>query len=542
MLILLLGAVLAAAPRVAAPVRPAWTAALAQLSPARLEADVRELADDRYEGRGTGTRGYDAAAAYVAARMESLGLAPGGTEGFLQPVALRRADVDHAASRLALVRDGQTRVLLPGDDVQVGADFLREKVTTETEVVYVGWGVSAPELGHDDYAGVDVRGKVVALFRGAPPRFEHNLRAYYSNPLVKEQAAAGHGAIGVLEMRRPAEERRAPWAKVSRQGRLPAFRWTDEGGAPANTQALLQVGARLSPTGAQALFEGAPVPLERAVAMAESSVVGSFELPGRLHAIRVTRHTAVSSPNVVGVLRGSDPKLANECIVVSAHLDHLGIGVPVNGDSIHNGAYDNATGIAMMLEAARVLRTLRTAPKRSIVFLAVTGEEKGLQGSDWFARHPAPLGLDVVGNVNLDMVLLQWPLRAVIAFGAEHSTLGDVVEWAARQCSLAVIPDPVPQEVVFVRSDQFSFVKQGVPAIYPVAAGDGRPESTHEHEAWTRDVYHSPADDASQHFDWASGARFTRLAALTILRAADDADRPRWRRGDWFGERFGAKR
>lgn len=502
---------------------------------------MRELADDRYEGRGTATRGYDAAAAFVAARMESLGLEPGGTVGFLQPVPMRRADVEHAASQLALVRGGQTRVLVPDVDLQVTADFLRAKVTTDAEIVHVGWGVSAPELGHDDYAGVDVRGKVVALFRGAPPRFEHNLRAYYSSPMVKEQAAASHGAIGVLEMRRPAEERRSPWAKVSRQGRLPSFRWTDEGGAPANTQALLQVGARLSPTGAQALYEGADTPLERAVALAESSVVSSFALPGRLHSIRVTRHEAVASPNVVGVLRGSDPKLANECIVVSAHLDHLGIGVPVNGDSIHNGAYDNASGVAMMLEIARVVRTIRPAPKRSIVFLAVTGEEKGLQGSDWFARHPAPMGCEVVGNVNLDMVLLQWPLRAVIAFGAEHSTLGDVVEWAARRCSVAVVPDPVPQEVVFVRSDQFSFVKQGVPAIYPVAAGDGRPESVEEREAWSRDVYHSPADDTSQRFDWASGVRFTRLAALAILRAADDAERPRWRRGDWFGERFGAK-
>ena len=455
---------------------------------------------------------------------------------------MRRAQVDFGASQLAVLRDGTSRVLIPDVDYQASADFLREKVTTEAALVYAGYGVSAPELGYDDFAGVDVQGKVLVTFRGAPPRFDHNLRAYYSSPLEKERMAAAHGAIGILEVRKPVEEHRAPWEKTARQGHLPAMRWVDEAGAPSNVQALLQVGARLSRSGVDALLEGAPRTFEQLLAAADSSQPASFELPARIKSIRVTRHSPASSPNVVGLLRGSDPKLANECIVVSAHLDHLGIGVPVDGDSVYNGAYDNATGIAMMLELARTLKSLPRAPGRSVLFLAVCGEEKGMQGSDYFARHEPPAGLTVVGNVNLDMVMLLRPMRAVIGFGAEHSTLGGALEWAARQSGLAVVPDPVPQEVIFVRSDQISFVRQGIPAIYPVSAGDGTPAHAGEMEAWSAAHYHAPSDDMAGPFDWDSGARFARMALLTVWKAANDPAAPRWNEGDFFGTRFGPRK
>lgn len=539
---------LSAGPAACAPQRlvpgipPSLSAALDAVSAARLEADMRVLADDAMEGRGTGTPGYDRAAAWVVARMESLGLAPAGTTGFLQPVPLRRADVDRGTSQLGVIRGGTLRVLVPEQDYQMSADFLRERVTTEAPIAHVGFGVSAPEMGHDDYAGLDVRGKVVVMFRGAPPRFPHDERAYYSSARVKEETAAAHGAVGLLEIRLPAEQQRLPWSKGLRLGRLPAFRWTDDAGAPAGVQALLQVGARLSPGGAAVLFDGAPFSLEQAAADAESSVVRSFDLAGTLKCVRVTRHAPASSPNVVGLLRGSDPRLARECIVVSAHLDHLGIGEPVAGDSIHNGAYDNASGVAMMLELARTLKRLPTPPRRSILFLAVTGEEKGMVGSDYFARHAPPESLTLVGNVNLDMVMMIRPVRAVIAFGAEHSSLGPVVEWAARLQGLQVVPDPMPREVIFIRSDQFSFVQQGVPGIFPVSAGDGTLESMATSRDWNRDHYHAPSDDMSQPFDWPSGERFTRMATLAVWRAANDAARPRWNDGDFFGRRFGPRR
>ena len=511
------------------------------LDPAKLEAHVRFLADDKREGRGTGTRGYDMAAQYVAEQMQSLGLEPGGQGGYLQPVPFRRGDLQPGSCAFELRRNGESVPLEVGRDVLLSPDFLRTKWTTEAPLVFVGYGVSAPEMGYDDYAGLDVRGKVLVSFRGAPPRFPNNERAYYSNGLVKDQLAAAHGAIGVLQIQKPDDEARAPWERNMRQSKLPGFRWVDDGGAPANTQAAIELAGSLSHASEQRVFEGSPKTYAQAVVDAESSLVQSMPLAWAVKAIRVTHHSAAMSPNVVGVLRGSDAKLRNECVVVSAHLDHLGLSEPVKGDSINNGAYDNASGTAMMLEVARAFASLKVRPKRSLVFLSVTGEEKGLQGSDYFARHDAPDSMDVVGDVNLDMVLLLRPLTKLVAIGGEHTSFGPAVERAAALAGLEVVPDPLPAEVVFVRSDQFSFVKQGVPAVFPVSANDGSPEGNAEVAHWRTDHYHSPNDDMNQPFDWPSGARFTSMAFWTAWMAADAPKAPSWNPGDFFGSRFGAR-
>jgi Zn-dependent M28 family amino/carboxypeptidase len=473
--------------------------------------------------------------------MQALALEPGGVGGYLQPVPFLRGDLQPAACAFELRREGESLPLEVGRDVLLSPDFLRTKWTTEAPLVFAGYGVSAPELGYDDYAGLDVRGKVLVTFRGAPPRFPNNERAYYSNGLVKDQLAAAHGAIGVLQIQKPDDEARAPWERNMRQSKLPGFRWVDEGGAPSNTQAAIELAGSLSHATEEKVFDRAPKTYAQAAADAESSRVQSFPLAWSVKAIRVTQHTAATSPNVVGVLRGSDPRLRNECVVVSAHLDHLGISEPVKGDSINNGAYDNASGTAMMLEVARAFSSLKLRPRRSLVFLSVTGEEKGLQGSDYFARHDAPDSMDVVADVNLDMVLMLRPLTKLVAIGGEHTSLGPVVERAAALAGLEVVPDPMPAEVVFVRSDQFSFVKQGVPAVFPVSANDGTPEGEAEVARWRLDHYHSPSDDMAQPFDWPSGAKFTAMAFWTAWLAADSPQAPRWNPGDFFGTRFGAR-
>jgi hypothetical protein len=506
-----------------------------------LEQHVRTLADDRMEGRGTATRGYDLAAQYVAERMQALGLEPGGSGGYLRPVPLLRGDLDPAASAFELRRAGESLPLEVGRDVLLSPDFLRTRWTTEAPLVFAGYGVSAPEMSYDDFAGLDVRGKVLVTFRGAPPRFPPNPRAYYSNNLIKEQMAVARGAVGIVQVTKPGDEARAPWARSMRQSRLPGFRWTDAGGAPSNTQAGIELSASLSPASERRAFEGSDRTYEQAVADAESSRVRSAPLAWSVKAVRVTRHERTTSPNVVGILRGSDPKLRDECVVISGHLDHLGVGEPVNGDSIHNGAYDNATGIAMLLETARAFTSLKTRPRRSIVFLALTAEEKGLQGSDHFARHPAPDSMEVVANVNLDMVLMLRPIRQVVAIGARHSTLGAVMERAAAAAGLELVPDPIPEEVVFIRSDQFSFVKQGVPAVFPVSANDGSVAGTEEVGHWRTDHYHAPSDDLTQVFDWSSGARFASMAFWAAWIVADTPAPPRWHPGDFFGTRFGAR-
>ena len=511
------------------------------IAPSRLEGHVRVLADDKMEGRGTATRGYDMAAQYVAEQMQAMGLQPGGRGGYLQPVPFVRADLKPAACSFALVKQGQTVPLEVGKDVLLSPDYLRNKWTTEAPLVFAGYGVSAPELDYDDFAGLDVRGKVLVTFRGAPPRFPNDQRAYYSNGLVKDQIAAARGAIGILQIQKPDDEARAPWERNMRQSKLPGFRWLDAGGAPANVQAAIELAGSLSPQAEQRVFEGSPKTYAQAVADAESSRVQSIPLAWSVKAVRVTEQSRTSSPNVVGVLRGSDPRLRNECIVISAHLDHLGISEPVNGDSINNGAYDNASGTAMMLEVARAFSALKVKPKRSMLFLSVTGEEKGLQGSDYFARSDAPDSLDVMGDVNLDMVLLLRPLTKVIPIGGEHTTFGPLVERAAKMAGLETAPDPLPAEVVFVRSDQFSFIKQGVPAVFPVSGNDGTLDGTSEVGHWRVEHYHSPNDDLNQTFDWPSGAKFTSMAFWTAWMAADAPQPPRWNPGDFFGGRFGAR-
>src|SRR5262245_17536518 len=536
------GLLLAAAPAKSPASLPADVMAAGKaIDPARLEGHVRTLADDKMEGRGTATRGYDMAAQYVAEQMQAMGLQPGGRGGYLQPVPFVRGDLKPSACSFALVKQGQTVPLEVGRDVILSPDYLRTKWTTEAPLVFAGYGVSAPELEYDDFAGLDVRGKVLVTFRGAPPRFPNDERAYYSNGVVKDQLAAARGAIGILQIQKPDDEARAPWERNMRQAKLPGFRWLDAGGAPTNVQAAIELSGSLSPQSEARVFEGSPKTYAQAVADAESSRVQSIPLAWSVKAVRVTEQAHTSSPNVVGVLRGSDPRLRNECIVVSAHLDHLGISEPVNGDSINNGAYDNASGTAMMLEVARAFASLKARPKRTLVFLSVTGEEKGLQGSDSFARNAPPDSLDVVGDVNLDMVLMLRPVTRVIPIGGEHSSLGPVLERAARLAGLETEPDPMPAEVVFVRSDQFSFVKQGVPAIFPVSGNDGSADGGSEVAHWRVKHYHSPSDDMSQPFDWPSGARFTGMAFWTAWMAADAARAPSWRPGDFFGTRFGPR-
>ena len=223
--------------------------------------------------------------------------------------------------------------------------------------------------------------------------------------------------------------------------------------------------------------------------------------------------------------------------MVSAHLDHLGVGVPVADDSIYNGAYDNASGIAMLPEVARAFRAL-PPPRRSILFVATMGEERGLQGSDYFARHATPDERTVGGDLNLDRVLLMRPLRQVVAFGAEHSSIGPVLNRAAGHAGLRLVPDPTPEEVVFVRSDQFSFLRQGIPAVFPVSSGDGSAKRDAIVSRGRLDHYHTPSDDLSLPFDWEGGTRFMRMASLATWRLANDSELPRWNAGDCFGWKF----
>ena len=514
-------------------------AALQSIQPQAIHAHMAFLADDLLEGRGTGSRGYLLAAKYVASQYEHMGLAPAGDDGYLQWMELRQTRQVADACRLTLLGAPGEKPLAYAEDFLMNGDAVREHSEGEADLVYVGFGVRAPEIGYDDYAGVDVRGKIVVMLRGAPPTFPHNERAYFASGRIKRETAVAQGALGIVTFLTPEDAARRPWAKSVVNAQIASMRTLGADGEPLDVSPQIQVTASLSQAGAEAFFADASSNLDGVYAAAAEGKPHSFSLARRLRFARRSRHATVRSCNVAGLLEGSDPQLKHETVVFTAHLAHLGVGEAVDGDAIYNGAFDNASGTSVLLEVARAFRTLPRAPRRSVLFLAVTGEEKGLLGTSFFTANPTVPLAGVVANVNLDMFLMLHPLRDIIAFGEEHSTLTQPVRRAAERLGFEVTPDPMPAEVIFVRSDQYEFVRRGIPAVFLVAGFKGHQPGMVSGETWLRDIYHTQKDDMSQHMDLESGVLFARANLLIGWDVANDDARPRWNEGDFFGERFG---
>jgi len=501
------------------------------------------LADDLLEGRDTGSRGYDIAALYVATRFEAAGLEPAGDEGsWYQWFPLAAAKV---------VPEGCKAVLLGGDGertLEFGEDYLmwgtpgREKAEVEAPLVFVGYGVTAPELDYDDYAGLDVSGKILVMLPNAPPWFPHDQRALYASGESKYRNAVDRGAVGVLRIYTPERVEKRPWSRVRDYVADADMAWVNEAGEIQGTYPELRVRALLPPEVAASILATGPRSAEEIYAAAKEEAPGSFDLPLQARLTSESRCWDLVSCNVAGLLPGSDPDLQDQVVVFTAHLDHLGIGVPADGDSIYNGAYDNASGVAVLLEVAQAIAELPGRPRRSLLFLAVTGEEKGLLGSEVFAERPTIAPRVMVGSINLDMFLMQHPLLDVVAFGAEHSTMGATLEQVASGMGIQVSPDPIPDEVIFVRSDQYSLVRKGIPSVFLVGGfetGDPDVDGRAQYEEWDRTVYHRPGDDMSQVMDFEAGARFAELNLRLGLQIADADAPPKWIPGDLFGDRFG---
>jgi hypothetical protein len=521
-------------------------AAMATIRPEAIRADMRFLADDLLEGRGTATRGQEIAAKFMAAQFEQMGLEPAGDNGtYFQSVPFRSGRPDEAKTALILVRGGKEQELVYRRDFITAADPGRAESSVEAPVVFVGDGVTAAEQGYDDYKGIDARGKIVAMAFEAP-HFESSLKAHYSSAEVKEAIAVAHGAVGLILISDPILEEIYPYSKQTRDLDFPQFRWLDKQGRPNGYFPELKGGAVLSMAETKKLFLGSGHTAEEVFADIKAGTPKSFVLPliAKIH--NVTRLEDVRSPNVVARLKGSDPSLNSEYVAYSSHSDHLGIGQPVNGDSIYNGALDNASGSALLVEVARAFTKRNPRPRRSLLFVSVTGEEAGLLGSDYFAHYPTVAKDAIVADVNMDEDQMLWPLEDIIAFGAEHSSLDAVIRKAAERAHLAVSPDPMPEETVFIRSDQYSFVKQGVPAVFPVPGFKSHDPNIHPEsifKKWELERYHEPGDDMEQPglmFDEA--ARFGQFLFLCGDLIADDAHRPAWNKGDFFGERYGKKK
>jgi Zn-dependent M28 family amino/carboxypeptidase len=523
----------------------ATEAAMATIRPEAIRANMRFLADDLLEGRGTATRGQEIAAKFMAAQFEQMGLQPAGDNGtYFQSVPFRSGRPDQAKTTMSFVRGRNERKLVYRKEFITAADPERVDSSVEAPLVFVGDGVTAPEQGYDDYKGIDAKGKIVVVAYNAP-HFESSLKAHYSAIEVKEAIAVAHGAVGLIVISDPILEDIYPYSKQTRDLDFPQFHWLDKQGRPNDYFPELKGGAILSMEETKKLFEGSGHTAEEVFADIKAGTPRSFALPLLAKIHNVTKLEDVHSPNVVAKLDGSDPSLKSEFVVYSSHSDHLGIGQPVNGDRIYNGALDNASGSALLVEIARAFTKRNPRPRRSLLFVSVTGEEPGLLGSDYFAHYPTVAKDAIVADVNMDEDDMLWPLEDIIAFGAEHSSLDTVVKKAAERSHLGISPDPMPEETIFIRSDQYSFVKQGIPSVYPTAgfkSSDPKINPMAIFKKWEAERYHGPGDDMQQPgllFDEA--VKYGRFVFLCGGLIADDPQRPTWNEGDFFGDRYGKK-
>ncbi|HET9810129.1 MAG TPA: M20/M25/M40 family metallo-hydrolase [Sphingomicrobium sp.] len=508
---------------------PAPTSSAAQ----RVRADVEYLAGDALEGRGTGSRGYEMAAAYVASQFRAIGLKPGGADGqWYLDVPFRQAW--HAeAPRAALTIRGRELVLRAQADFAVRPSLTSQARRLAAPLVFVGHGISDSTLGIDDYAGLDLRGKIAVALEGAPPGLSSEVSAHLDS--WKQTTAADKGAIGLMEIEGTAPGRGRGLGYYVR----PVIDWIDPTGKSTSQSERLQLVGSISRAIGERLFRGARRDLSDAArAGLKPGTVTGFELKSKLTVSDRTRWQDFKSPEVIGLLPGSDPVLKDEYVVLMAHLDHLGIksGAAKGEDSIYNGALDNAAGVATMLEAAREFVASAKPPRRSVLFIANTGEEKGLRGADYFAAHPTVPAGSIVGLVDLDMPLLLYDFTDVVAYGGDHSTVARTIADAAQSMGVKVSPDPMPEEAIFVRSDHYRFVTRGVPAILLMTGfGNG---GERKWKDFLASAYHQPNDDLKQPIRWDQGARYAELN-YRIARALADADqRPLWYKGDYFGDTF----
>jgi len=511
----------------------------------RLRMDVAWLADDAREGRETGTRGYLAAAEYVAARMASMGVEPGADGEWFQEVPFRSATpVLDAAAASITGPDGEVHALTHLQDFRVFPSMNAETFSVENaEAVFIGFGVHAPEFGHDDYAGVDLKGKVAVYFASAPETFDNESRAHFSSDRLRMKEVSSRGAVGMIGLFTASSEQSRPWARYVSNPSYTTMTWVWPDGRAETSGENLRGSAMLNPKVAPLLFEGAEQSYEaaRAAADGEGAAPDSFDLKVRVSLAGAVELQETTSPNVVGLIPGADPELKDEYVVLSGHLDHIGINkrlVAEGKDGVNNGAMDNATGIATMLEVARRMSS-GEPPARSVMIVAVTGEEKGLLGADYFAHFPTVGDGEMVANVNLDMPVMLHEFTDVIAFGAERSSLGAILESALEQTGIELQPDPIPQLGIFTRSDHYRFVEQGVPSIYLwTGFSNGGEEKFWD---FYRNHYHSPSDDLEQPILYKDLARFADVNYIIARAIADAPTRPEWNEGVFFGDLFSGK-
>jgi len=491
---------------------------------------IEFLADDSLAGRDTGSPGHQRAAEYVAAEFQKSGLEPAGTRGFMQPVSFRTRRIDESRSSLSLTRNGAIIPLTLGEHANFSLR-IDPAASVEAPLVFAGHGLRIPEQQIDDLDGLNLAGAVVVYLATTPRSLPAPLQAHFGSAAERWRMYRAAGAVGTIALANPRNIESA-WAQTTGARLQPAMSLAD---GSLDEYPGQQVAITMNPAHANLLFEGSGHSFQELVALENGGKpLPRFALPARVAArIAVTR-AEVESQNVAGLLRGADPRRRDEFVVVSAHLDHVGVGAPINGDTIYNGAMDNASGIAAILEVAARLRASGERPARSLLFVAVTGEEKGELGSRYFAAHPTVPARALVANVNTDMFLPLIPLKALMVLGLDESDLGADIRFVAAEMRIQIQADPEPQRNRFIRSDQYSFIRAGIPALSMKLGYEPNTPEAAIVQKWTAERYHLPSDDLQQPVDKTAADTFVDVVRRLAVRIANRTDRPTWNDTSFF--------
>jgi Zn-dependent M28 family amino/carboxypeptidase len=490
---------------------------------------VKVLADDKLQGRDTGSPGEHAAQEYAIQQLKAAGVEPAGVNGFRQPVKFVSRKIVESESSLTLINGSKRERLTLGDAIISARVMPAPHV--EAGLVFAGYGLKIPEANYDDFAGLDVKGKLAVIISGSPAGVPGAVASHYQTLAERWKTLKSVGAIGMISIMNPALVE-VPWARIALNRGEPSMDLDYPEFAETEGD---QLGAYLNPAKAEKLFEGSGHTFaEVAAAAKEHKPLPRFPLAVSLEAKIKVELSKVESANIIGKLPGNDPALKDEYVVLSAHLDHVGIGAPVNGDRIYNGAMDNGSGSALLMDMAASLRKDPASLRRSVLFVLVTGEEKGLLGSKYFAAHPTVPIKSMVADINTDMYLPIIPLKVFTVYGLAESDLGERVKEAAQSIGVPVQPDPEPQRNIFIRSDQYNFIRHGIPSLMiDVGAVPGSPEAATLRE-WRHTRYHAPSDDINQPVNLDTEAKYEEMIRALLTNIANDDHRPEWKPESFF--------
>jgi hypothetical protein len=494
-------------------------------------AHIKFLADDNLEGRETGSEGLRKAESYVVDQLTKAGLEPAGTRGPYQPVQFDSRQVVEKDSSAALIRDNKIEPLVFGDDAFFNTRAELSPTEVKAPLVFVGYGLQIPETKYDDLAGIDLFGAIVVYLAGSPADVPSALSAHYQTLGERWKPLRAAGVRGTIGIPNPASMD-IPWSRISLNRTHPSM---DLVGTEFNETPGLTMSMTFNPAQAEKLFSSSGHTFAEIAALGKDrKPLPHFPLNISLKARAAVKTAAVESANVIAKLPGSDPALKSEYVVLSAHVDHVGVGEPINGDRIYNGAMDNGSGTAALMEIAASFKAHPEKLRRSLLFVFVTAEEKGLLGSKYFAAHPTVPAKSIIADVNIDMFLPIVPIKVLKVQGLAESDLGDLATEAAKAYGIRVQPDPQPLRNAFIRSDQYNFVRKGIPAVKLDLGFDPGSPDEQVFKDWLTNRYHAPSDDLSQPVNLDSAATYEEIIRQLLITTANTEAKPQWHKDSFF--------